>query len=120
MVGYQRVENRCKTARVEAFEQAAFSYSGEIRYRISPPANVAFLPSGMNFDFSTVYHELDVIGQGPGDFGDDVSLEQADKRTAVRRAEHQKLNAKSRREVQDGGGRAFADRVQRDDRDPVL
>jgi len=67
-----------------------------------------------------VNNELNVFRETAGDFRDDVALEQRNQFVPVRRTEHENVDAQRGGEIENRGGRVFADRVERDDLDAVL
>ena len=67
-----------------------------------------------------VNNELNVFRETAGDFRDDVALEKRNQFVPVGRTEHENVDAQRGGEIENGGGRVFADRVERDDLDAVL
>ena len=64
--------------------------------------------------------QLNVFRQVLGHLVHDVPPEQLGERAAMRRAEHENVDAQSSREVKDGGGRILTDTVQGHDWNIVL
>src|SRR5438093_6766304 len=62
-------------------------------------------------------YELDVFGQLRRHLGYDIAFKQGSQGPAVGSAEHQEINAESRREVENRAGRVFADGIHRQNAD---